>query len=329
MFGGAHEIELRSSKEPAVMALSEIEPPMAIAGFLDSGIPAFLMNVPFLLSSGVPNNIFMQNMSDLEREIDHGLAHRQFMDLYAHVASKAHVYLLPSNEGLQDQVYVANLGVLLAHLPEQPVVLSNYYSEPRRGEEHIGEGFLSSLGLKTIMAPPFFEGEADLKYLYSNIYVGAYGMRTSLACLEWFAEEHDMQVVPIKLTNPYLYHLDCCVFPLSSEKTMICTDVLTRKEVRALERVTEIVDVSLEHCLGGITNCVRIGDQILCDNHLDHFDRNSSDYSLEVQKVKRLDEIAAQHGLEPIYFNLSEFMKSGAALSCLIMHLNYSNFPRE
>ena len=30
----------------------------------------------------------------------------------------------------------------------------------------------------------------------------------------------------------------------------------------------------------------------------------------------------ARHGLEPKIFNLSEFLKSGAALSCLIMRLN-------
>ena len=30
--------------------------------------------------------------------------------------------------------------------------------------------------------------------------------------------------------------------------------------------------------------------------------------------------------ITPVFFNLSEFMKSGAMLSCLVMHLNHRNF---
>ena len=39
-------------------------------------------------------------------------------------------------------------------------------------------------------------------------------------------------------------------------------------------------------------------------------------------KIEVLEKICSNEGMEPIIFNLSEYMKSGAMLSCCIMHLN-------
>ena len=45
-------------------------------------------------------------------------------------------------------------------------------------------------------------------------------------------------------------------------------------------------------------------------------------YTLEMQKNRRLEDIASNLALEVCYFNLSEYHKSGALLSCMVMHLN-------
>ena len=39
-------------------------------------------------------------------------------------------------------------------------------------------------------------------------------------------------------------------------------------------------------------------------------------------KIDSLEKICSNEGMEPIIFNLSEYMKSGAMLSCMVMHLN-------
>ena len=47
------------------------------------------------------------------------------------------------------------------------------------------------------------------------------------------------------------------------------------------------------------------------------------DYILEkLQEISSLEKICANEGMEPVIFNLSEYMKSGAMLSCMVMHLN-------
>jgi len=70
------------------------------------------------------------------------------------------VYVLPTPriEGLQDLVFTANLGIVLIHLDPAPVVVSNFTSEPRRGEPEVGEPFFESMGYPVHFSPHRFEG---------------------------------------------------------------------------------------------------------------------------------------------------------------------------
>ena len=45
--------------------------------------------------------------------------------------------------------------------------------------------------------------------------------------------------------------------------------------------------------------------------------------NLAANSSNTLEKICFNEGLEPVFFNLSEYMKSGAMLSCMMMHLNY------
>jgi hypothetical protein len=45
-------------------------------------------------------------------------------------------------------------------------------------------------------------------------------------------------------------------------------------------------------------------------------------YELEKHKIDTLEKICGDEGMEAIIFNLSEYMKSGALLSCMVQHLN-------
>lgn len=288
--------------------------------------PAFLMSVPLSLSTDEANNVWMRELSAESRRIDLGKAVEQFHALYSFLTAQAMVYLLPSRPGLQDQTYVANLGVVLPHLPDPVVVISNFRSPPRRAEQEPGLEFFRQLSLKVEVAPAYFEGEADLKWIGDNVYVGAHGMRTCREALDWFAEHFDMEVIPFEIDNEYLYHLDCSIFPITREDLVVCTEVAEPDTLRAIERHASIIDVSVDNADSGITNCVRIGDHVVCASHLEELSSTHKDYAYEKQKVKTLEEICEKLRLNAVFFNLSEFLKSGAMLSCMIMHLNYKNF---
>src|SRR5207249_9739843 len=122
----------------------------------------------------------VQGLHDGQRRVDARRARRQFLDLYAFISSEAVAYVLPTpRRKLQDLVFTANLGIVLEHLPDRnTVLLSNFTVESRRGETEVGRRFFESMGYEVHVSPHRFEGEAELKHLYDNVYLGGYGIRS-------------------------------------------------------------------------------------------------------------------------------------------------------
>jgi N-dimethylarginine dimethylaminohydrolase len=286
-------------------------------------LQSYVMNFPFSLSTSDPNNIWMQELTNEELAINRPKAYKQFMDLYNFVAGGSLTYLLPSEGNFQDQVYVANLGIYLPHITdENHIILSNFTSDPRKGEEHVGEKFFNQMGYKTAISPYKWEGEADLKFLYDNVYIGGYDIRSDIKTYEWMEENYGMNIIKLEMVDEYLYHLDCSVFALNQDQTLICTELYEESELKMLEKHTEIIDIDVEDALGGLTNSVRMGNMILCASNISEMKKTHEYYAGEKHKLETLEKICSDAGMEPVIFNLSEYMKSGAMLSCMMMHLN-------
>jgi N-dimethylarginine dimethylaminohydrolase len=286
-------------------------------------IQSFVMNFPFSLSTADPNNIWMQELTDDELAINKPKAYKQFMDLYNFVAGGAVVNLLPSEGNFQDQVYVANLGIYLPHIKdENHIILSNFTSDPRKGEELVGEKYFNQMGYKTAISPYKWEGEADLKYLYGNKYIGGYGIRSNIKTYEWMEEQYGMDILKVAMVDEYLYHLDCSIFALNNNQTLVCAELFDEEELDEMEKYTEIIDIDVDDALCGLTNSVRMGNMIMCASNIAELKKSHEYYAGEVHKIKTLEKICSDAGMEPAIFNLSEYMKSGAMLSCMMMHLN-------
>ena len=286
-------------------------------------LQSYLMNFPFSLSTSDPNNIWMQEMTDEELTINKPKAYKQFMDLYNFIAGQSLVYTLPSEGNFQDLVYVANLGLQLPHIKdENHILLSNFTSDPRKGEELVGEKFFNQMGYKTHISPYKWEGEADIKYLYDNVYIGGYGIRSNIKTYEWMEENFDMNIIKVAMVDEYMYHLDCSIFALNTHKTLVCTELYDKEELNEIEQHTEIVDIDVDDSLYGMANSVRLGNMILCASNISELKKTDEFYEGEKHKIASLEKICSDEGMEPVVFNLSEYMKSGAMLSCMVMHLN-------
>lgn len=291
--------------------------------------PSFLMCPPFAHDVGVANNIWMTEYEESERQINRSLSLIQFLDLYNFIAAEALVYLLPApaNSGLQDQVFVANLAFVPEHLEtRETAIISRFTSPPRHGEADFGTTFFKAMGYRTIECPHRFEGEAEIKHLYDNVYIGGYGERTERKAYDWMASEFDMKIIPVEERHPHFYHLDCSIFPLSRDETLIATSLFSKDEIKALEKVTGIIDVPEEHAYHGICNSLRLHNIILNASHIHDLKPGHEHYADELSKNRQLEDICAERGLEPAFFNLSEYFKSGALLSCIVMHLNRHSF---
>ena len=269
-------------------------------------------------------------MSSEELKVNRGKAYKQFMDLYNFISGAGFVCNLPSHGNkFQDLVYVANMGIYLPHIKDSNnIIMSNFTSPPRQGEELVGKPFFELMNYKTHDCPYKFEGEADLKYLHGNNYIGGYGIRSSKEAFEWMEEKFDMNIIKLEMVDEYLYHLDCNIFPLSKSKTLVCPEFHLPEEIKEIEKYTEIIEVSADDVYNGICNSARVGNMILCASNISELSINDKTYDAEKHKIHALEKICYNEGLEPIIFNISEFMKSGAMLSCMIMYLNYVDYER-
>lgn len=295
--------------------------------------PAYLLNAPFSLSAEIVNNAWMDDMDAAERRVDRSRAFDQFMTLYRTLAENAVVYLLPSWPGLQDQPYVANLGVVLPGGSHPTVIVSRFRSEPRRGEAEVGRRFFELMRYEAVMPPQFegaaseeifFEGEADLKYLCDNVFIGAHGIRTTRSAHRWMSDTFGVEIIPFELPNERQYHLDCCVLPLSIRAAMVCTAGIDRATIRAIERHVDIIDVPADAGLHGATNCLMLGGELLYMTNIDDLSPADAHYEGETAKIEYLEWICSRLCVRPRRIDLSEFAKSGADLSCMVMHLNYA-----
>ena len=292
--------------------------------------PSFLMCPPFNLHAGQQNNVFMKKYAK-DGEVDRGKAFAQFMGVYNFLASNSLVYLIPHDYHLQDQSFVANLGIVLPHYKDGgDVVISEFRSKPRVEEQIPGVKFFSDLNYTTHICPFEFEGEADLKFFTGNNYIGAYGIRTSLEALEWFEETFDMNIVKVENQDKEQYHLDCIVYPLYSNVCLASTSKLSKQNIKEIEKFADIIDVPESvGSQGGITNCVGLNKTLLVGTSINDLKATDEDYSYEKGKIAFLTRVCAQNSLEPIFFNLSEYRKNGADLSCMVMHMNYTRHSEE
>lgn len=285
------------------------------------------MNAPFSYHTTDPNNVFMQDLDEDKRRVDWNKALQQFLEIYHFLASESMVYLLPSDpdRNLQDLPFVSNLAVALEHKPGT-IILSNFTSPPRMDEPLVGKPFFELMGYEVVQCPFKFEGEAELKHLYDNVYVGGYGIRSEPEAFDWMEENFDMKIIQVLSDDEWTYHLDCLVFPLTREKTIVCVEAFDETELTELKEHTEVIPVSYDLCVQATTNCVRVGNTIINGSNILELDKDSEEYKNELAKNRFLEDVAAENGFEVAYFNISEYYKGGAAISCMVMHLNRASY---
>lgn len=265
------------------------------------------MNFPFTVDNKDPNNALMKDHSPY----DYNRAFRQWLTLYEEITDQALVYILPhDNEMLQDLPYVANLGAFIPN-SANTMLLANFKSRPRQPEELVGKKFFTSMGYFIMQPPHDWEGEADLKYVRGNTFIAGHGIRSDIEAYDWMQDHLDMNIIPVHMTDKKLYHFDCVFFPITEQKALVATSVLSQRDIKAIEQEVEIIEVPKQYIYDGWTNAVRLDKRILVNDPPTKESRDD------------FEDLMVDLGFDPVIVNLSEFDKSGADLSCLCLHLNF------
>lgn len=281
--------------------------------------PVFLMNPPLTLETTVPNNRTMSLLSNEDRKVNNERAMTQWLSLYKRLSRDALVYLLPSYKPLQDITFVSNMGVILNHLENPMAIMSNFRAVGRQGEPAVGKNFFEQLGYKVQIPESYFEGEADFKHLSGSVYFGGYGLRSAKKSHSWIQNQFDATVISIKLIDSHLYHLDCVLSVLDDETILLCTSICDNETLCSIEKHCQIIDVPIDLAYRGATNSVRCKSSILTESRLESLQKDDDLYEVEKKKRAFMEEVADRKGFDITFFDLDEFHKSGAMLSCLVM----------
>ena len=274
-----------------------------------------IMCPPKYMSSDIANNDWMKEYEG-DIAVNTDIAYKQYFDLYSAISQHAFVWQIPPKKGLQDQVYVANVACVLPHL-DKTAILANFKAEGRPGEEEIVDDLLEDLDYSFEQCPYNFEGEAELKWLHDNIYVGGFGMRSSNKGFDWMEKKYDMKIIRLKETDPYLYHVDCSIFSIDVENVLLSTETVDKSTIQKIERVVNVTPVSKRMAYDSICNSFRVGNIFFTSGAV-----NEDADGISAQNNFVID-MCRKFGLQPVFMDLSEYSKSGAALSCMCMHLTY------
>lgn len=284
-------------------------------------MPVFTLCPPVYAENTIKNNPTMQEHKN--KPIDKNKFLAEWYNLYNVLAANALVYLLTPIKGLQDQTYVNSFAYLPHYTKKDTIILSNFTAEGRAGEEEVAGGLLADLGYELHKCPFKFEGDAELKWLRDDIYLGGYGFRTDIRALNWIEETFGAKIIKIKETDEILYHLDCSAFVFNDFTVMLCAEIMDSKTVHEIEKLAAIIPVSRADAYEGICNCIKVEDAIYNSSPLEFMKPTEDNYGLQKHKNETLERICRENGSELIYFDLRECESSGAKCSCFCGTLHF------
>jgi N-dimethylarginine dimethylaminohydrolase len=195
--------------------------------------------------------------------------------------------------------------------------------EGRDDEEEMAGLMLRELGYEVVEPPFKFEGFPELKWIDgAGLYLGGYGFRSDKRVYDWLRDQYGCKIIPIRETDPTLYHLDCQAFPIAQENVLLCTEIMDPSTVKEIGKVCNVIPVSKSDAYEGICNCLQCGMAIYNGSPLRYMKKDDPEYQAMKTKDENLESICSRLGLEITFFDLHELEKLGAKLSCLVTPLN-------
>lgn len=270
----------------------------------------FLMSQPDYFDISYVINPWMKGN---KHKINLSKAKGQWNDFYHQLARYATVELIEPQKKLPDFIFTANCGLIRNNV----FILSNFYHSERRPESVYFEKWFKERHYKVFSLPEhlFFEGGGDGIFQPSDqaILWFGYGVRSSYAVTEYLEKYFNIPVVPLKLKDPFYYHLDTCLCPLLDDYVMYYPDAFDQIAVQRIESIVppeKRIIVSQEEVASFCCNAVLVKRG-----------SNKNPLLLMPAVSNRLMKVLSILGYEVIVQVLSEFKKAGAGCRCLVLEM--------
>lgn len=232
-------------------------------------------------------------------QVDLGVAKQQWQNVYNIYTQQMgwDVVLCPPVKHLPDMVFATDCGLMI----DGKILLSNFrYPERKPETPHFKDWFLQNGYTNMQQAKNLFEGGGDAMLCGNKILAG-FGFRSEEASLQELRDHFGLEVIPLKIVDPYFYHLDTSVAVLSDDTVAFypgAIDAASQKRLRAA--VPNVIEATLQEAQGFGLNAISDGKTIITSDESESL----------LQKYRSA-------GFKVIGTPILEFRKSGGGVKCM------------
>jgi N-dimethylarginine dimethylaminohydrolase len=214
---------------------------------------------------------------------------------------------LPFVHGAYDSVFAKDNAVLCVRRGVPEALLGTFLHDQRRAEQAARSRSLARAGFRVrAAAPAALEGGDVVQRPAGGAFLG-HGFRSSVRAIATLERFLEAPVIPLRLRDPRLFHLDMALNILNCGTTLVCEEALDARSVRELRRATtgDIVRISRKAALGFGVNAVEVHGTVIM--------------GAEHEEVRRALEA---RGKRVVVTPLDEFHHAGGSAACLVARLH-------
>lgn len=249
-----------------------------------------------------------------EVAVDLDLARTQWEGLRAAIeAAGAEVVTMPAHPEVPDLVFTANAGIVDGHR----FVPSHFRFPERKPETPIYARWFDAEGYEVLRLPEDMdhEGAGDAVALPRAegppVLVSAHSFRSDEAAAPVLADLLGARVLPVRLTDERLYHLDLTLCPLDDRRALCAPSGWDAPGRAAIaELVPEPLWLEEDEALTFCVNSVVVGSTVLMP-----------------QVPPRVGRQLEAWGFTPVQVAVGEFLKAGGGCRCLTLALDVELTP--
>lgn len=237
--------------------------------------------------------------------VDTANALKQWEDLVSIIKSlEIEVDVIEQKPDVPDMVFATDQGIVR----DGAILLANF-RYPQRQKERIyyREWFMENgFRLRALSNIFPFEG-GDTLFCGDMLFVGT-GFRASVASCEELAQKLEIDVIPLRLIDPFFYHLDMGFLPINKGTAFYYPNAFSKNSQNILKRlIPNLLELSEESVRAYAANSFVSGDDIIISKGIPKsFHKDLNKLEMNIHEV-----------------DISEFKKAGGGIHCLINVLEY------
>lgn len=212
---------------------------------------------------------------------------------------KIKVDIIDQEPDVPDMVFATDQGIV----KNGAVLLANFRYPQRQKERIYYREWFKNNGFRLRALSNLFPFEGgDTLFCGDALFVGT-GFRASVASCEELAQKLEIDVIPLRLVDPYFYHLDMGFLPINDQSAFYYPAALSKNSQHILQKlIPNLIELSEDEVKAYAANSFVSGENIVIAKNIPK------------SFHKKLDKL----NLKYTEVDVSEFKKAGGGIHCLI-----------